>query len=64
MTTVERPAHVGRIRREHVNAIKALKDKIEKAQGIERVLLESSEQYHIARLHLLWFSSSRREKQY
>jgi len=63
MMMIERPSHVLRVRQAHKNALRVLFAREPIAPPVEKEMIARLTEYHITRLHKLWFSSSRREKQ-
>jgi hypothetical protein len=62
MMKIERPSHTSRMREAHRHALRVLFAQLSVAVGYEVTLIERTIDYHITRLHHLWFSTSRREK--
>lgn len=63
MNKLLQASHAERMREEHKRNLRILKNEMQNVQGFELQLMQKAEEYHISRLHSLWFSTSRREKQ-
>lgn len=63
MNKILQATHAEKVRAAHRKALRILKNEMQRAQGYELALMQRCEEYHISRLHSLWFSTSRREKQ-
>lgn len=63
MLRIERPSHVSRMREAHRHALRVLFARLSSAPAVEVKMIDRLTEYHITRMHHLWFSSSRREKQ-
>lgn len=64
MNKILQATHAEKVRAAHRRNLRILKEVMPKAKGMTLQLMQSAEEYHISRLHSIWFSSSRREKQY
>lgn len=63
MLMIERPSHVSRMRQAHRRALRTLFHRMPDANDVEVMIIDRLIEYHITRMHHLWFSCSRREKQ-
>jgi hypothetical protein len=63
MNKLSQLSHTERMREEHKRNLRIIKHQLPMVQGLELRLMQAAEEYHISRLHSLWFSTSRREKQ-
>jgi hypothetical protein len=63
MMMIERPSHVQRMRKAHRHALNVLFARKPQAVPVEADMIDKLVEYHITRMHKLWFNPSRRERQ-